>query len=93
MVARPATVLKVRGSNCVPTNVSLERQLFALVTDEKYQTVYMFHMGLVRKITLRWFNVLRSARTLNLLTDCRQVSKLDQLVTIQHVAINTHGQK
>ncbi len=38
----------------------------------------------------RWSNVLRSALTLNNLTDPRQVSKLDQLITLQGVAINTH---
>jgi hypothetical protein len=32
----------------------------------------MFHMGSVLQITSRWFNVLRSALTLNHLTDCRQ---------------------
>jgi hypothetical protein len=42
-------------------------------------------------MTLRWFNVLRSAHTLNHLTNCKQASKLDQLVTIQSMAINTHG--
>jgi hypothetical protein len=73
-----------------PTNVSLERRLFKLMTDEKYKISHMFHMGLVFKITLRWFNVLRSVRTLNHLTDRRQAFKLDQLVTIQCVAINTH---
>jgi hypothetical protein len=34
-----------------------------------------------------------SAHTLNQLTDCRQTNKLDQFVTIQHVAINTHRNK
>ncbi len=48
-------------------------------------------MSSVLQITLSWFNVLRSARTLNHLIDCRQASKLDQLVTIQRVALNTHG--
>jgi hypothetical protein len=36
--------------------------------------------------------VLRSASTLNHLTDHRQVSKLDQLATIQLLAIYTHRQ-
>jgi hypothetical protein len=62
----------------VKTNISLERCLFKLMTDEKY----MFHMGSVLQITSSWFNVLRSAHTLNNLTDRRQVSKLDQFVTV-----------
>jgi hypothetical protein len=73
LVARPVTA---------PTNVSLQRCLFELMTDEKYQIIHMFHMGSVLQITLSWFNVLRSARTLNHLTDRRQVSKLDQFVTV-----------
>jgi hypothetical protein len=58
-----------------------------------YQTVHMFYMGSVLQITYIWFNVLRSARTLNHPTDRIQVSKLDQLVTIKHMAINSHGHK
>jgi hypothetical protein len=65
------------------TNFSLERRLLELMTDEKYRIIHMFHMGLVLQITSSWFNVLRSARTLNYPTDRRQVSKLDQFVTIQ----------
>jgi hypothetical protein len=51
----------------------------------------MFHVGLVLQLTSRWFNVLRSAHTLTHLTDRRQVSKLDQFVTVQcSVMINNH---
>jgi hypothetical protein len=52
----------------------------------------MFHMGSVLQITSRWFNLLRSACTLNHLTDGRQGSKLDQFVTVQcSVVINNHA--
>ncbi len=63
------------------------------MTEEKYQIIHMFHMGLVLQTTSSWLNVLRSAFTLNHLTDHIQAKKLDRLVTFQRVAINTHRQK
>jgi hypothetical protein len=75
----------------MPTNVSLECHLFKLMSDEKYRIIHLFHMGSVLQITLSWYNILRSAHTLNNLTDHRQVSKLDQFVTVQcSVMINNH---
>ena len=75
----------------ITTNVSLERRLFELMTDEKYRIIHMFHMSLVLQLTLRWFNLLRSVCTLSHLTDRRQASKLDQIVTVQcSVVINNH---
>jgi hypothetical protein len=62
------------------------------MTEEKYQTIQIFHMGLVFQISLSWLNKLRSARTLNHLIDHRQASMVDQLFTVQRVVINTHGQ-
>ncbi len=51
----------------------------------------MFQMGMIIQLTLSWFNVLRSACTLNHLTDCRLVSKLYQFVTVQcSVMINNN---
>ncbi len=87
LVARPPSVLKVQSLRSevlitAQTNVSLERCLFKLLTEEKYQIIHMFHMGSVLKITSSWINVLRSTRTLNPLTDRGQVSKLDQFVTV-----------
>jgi hypothetical protein len=93
LVARRPTVKKVRGWISLPTNVSLEHWLFKLITDKKYQVIHMFNMVLILQITSIGFNLLRSARTLNHLTDHRKASRLDQLVTIQHVAINNHGQR
>jgi hypothetical protein len=57
---------------------------------EKFQTIYLFHIGLViQNIASIWINMLRNAGKLICLKICRQVSKLDQLVSVQHVAINT----
>jgi hypothetical protein len=39
------------------------------------------------------FHMLRSTHTLNHLRYCRQTSKLDYLVTVQCMAIKTHGQR
>jgi hypothetical protein len=75
------------------TIVSLECQLFELMVDEKYRLIHMFHMSLVLQVTSRWFNLLRSARTLNHLTDGRQAFELEKFVTVQRVAINTHRQR
>jgi hypothetical protein len=55
--------------------------------------LYIFHVCLVLQITSRWFNVFRSACTLNHLTDHRRASKMDPLVTVHCVAINTHRQR
>jgi hypothetical protein len=83
----------------MPTNVLLVRRLFELMTDKKYRITHMFHMVSVLQITSSWFNMLRSARTLNHLIDFRQVPKLDQFVTVQcsmminnHVSSITHHQ-
>jgi hypothetical protein len=70
------------------TNVSLAGQLFKLMVDKKYKIRHMFDMGSLLQINLGWFDVLKFAHTLNYLTD-----QLDQLVTVQCVAINTHGQR
>jgi hypothetical protein len=64
------------------------------MTNEKYRIICS-----VLQITLSWFNVLRSACTLNHLTDRRQVSKLDQffyrpcsVMINYHVTLMTHHQ-
>jgi hypothetical protein len=44
-----------------------------MFTEEKYQIMHMFHMGLILQITsIRGANVLRSACTMSCIKDCRQ---------------------
>jgi hypothetical protein len=98
LVARPPTVLK-EGQIMMRTNVTLECHLFKLMTDQKYQIMHVsYGFG-----TSNHFPVgstgLRSAHTLNHLMDHRQVSKLDQFVTVQcsvmiknRIASMTHHQ-
>ncbi len=74
-----------------PSNVSLELCLFKLPTDGGIKLFICLNgFGTSNNIHLIQINVPRSACILISVMVHRQVSKMDQLVTIQHVAINTH---
>ncbi len=76
-----------------PTYVSLERCLFKLMTDKKYQIIHMFHVGSVLQITLIHIKVFKVCLHIISFKRPKTTSKLDQLVTVQCVAINTPGQR
>jgi hypothetical protein len=70
---------------------STRARLFESMTEEKYRTIYMFHMGSILQITLILINILKVYLHINLYQRPLTTSKLDQFVTAKYsMVINNH---
>jgi hypothetical protein len=66
LVAHSPTVRRSTVWVWMPTNFSLEHCLLKLLTDDKYQIIYVFDMGLILQITLIQAYVIKVCLHINL---------------------------